>query len=389
MIKVAHITAVDISLRYLLLNQLKFIIRANYHVTSISSFGPNTNAIEEQGIKHIAIPISRKFSPLADLMTLWRLYKLIKREEFVIVHTHTPKPSLLGQMAAKMAKVPIIINTIHGFYFHDNMIGLKRRFYILMEKIAALCSNVILSQNPEDIDTAIKEKICHPTLIKLLGNGIDLTRFNPKSVNLKNVEHIRNSLGITHNKKIVGFVGRLVAEKGFLELLDAAKIILATLPNVVFLIIGPTDSEKQDAISPSIVAETNLHNSFIFTGLRQDMPELYKMMDVFTLPSHREGFPRSGMEASAMGIPCVMTNIRGCRQVVQHGRNGLLVPYKNPQKLAEALLDLLLNPIKAEKMGKTGIQIAKEQFDETKVFEKVLNEYERLLLKKGISEPSL
>ncbi len=385
--KVAHITTIDMSLRYLLLNQMRSIRQAGYEVCGISSPGPGAPVIEAAGIRHIPTSITRNFTPLSDLISLRRLYRVIRRENFTIVHTHNPKPGLLGQLAARMAGAPIVVNTLHGFYFHDHMAPAWRQFYIFMEKIAARCSDIILSQNSEDIETAIREGICRSEQIKLLGNGIDIKRFDCNALDQAIVAQNRAELGLPPEAPVVGFVGRLVREKGILELLQAIKIVQQHFPAVRLLIIGPVDNEKPDALTPKIAQEYGVAQLCAFTGLRHDMPELYALMDVFALPSHREGFPRSPMEASAMGVPSVATNIRGCREAVEHNRNGLLTPLGDVPALAQSIIQLLTHQEKARQMGAEGRQMAATRFDERAVFEKVKAEYRRLLLAKGFPAP--
>lgn len=153
--RVVHITTIYMSLRYLLLNQLCSIQRVGYEVTGISSPGPEVPAIEATGIRHIPVTMTRNpFTPLQDLEALWQLYRIFRREHFGIVHTHNPKPGFLGQIAANMAGDPIIVNTLHGLCFHDHVYPALHCFYTTLEKIAARCSDVILSQNPEDIKTS-------------------------------------------------------------------------------------------------------------------------------------------------------------------------------------------------------------------------------------------
>jgi glycosyltransferase involved in cell wall biosynthesis len=381
-VKIAHVTTVDISLRLLLLNQLQSLREAGYEVVGISAPGPDVAHLESAGIRHIAVPMTRNLTPLSDVLSFWRLYHVMRREGFTIVHTHTPKAGLLGQLAARMAGVPIIVNTLHGFYFHDHMPAAWRRFYITTEKIAAYCSDVLLSQNSEDIQTAIREGICARQKITFLGNGIDVQRFNRVALKPEDLRRKRQELGLSSDAPVVGFVGRLVAEKGIVELLHAARIILTRKPEVRFLFVGPADSEKKDALTPETARHFGVAHACIFTGKRADMPELYATMDVFALPSHREGFPRAPMEASAMEVPCVLTNIRGCREAVENNRNGLLTPLGDVQALADAILDLLDDPEKARRMGEQGRAIAAERFDEQLVFEKVKAEYARLLSQK-------
>ena len=376
--KVVHITTVDLSLRYLLLNQMQAIQAEGYEVVGISADGPNVPTIEAAGIRHVAVPLTRNFSPLADLRALWHLTRVLRRERPLIVHTHTPKPGLLGQLAARLARVPIVINTLHGFYFHDHTPPRTRRFYILMEKIAARCSDVILSQNGEDVETAVRERICPPHLIKRLGNGIDVRRFDPVTISPETRAAKQKELGLDPTRPVIGFVGRLVAEKGIIELLEAMQTVITTNPEVQLLIIGPLEPDKADAIQPSIAQQYGLAQHTIFAGMRQDMPELYALMDLFVLPSHREGFPRSPMEACAMGVPSLVTDIRGCREVVEHGRNGLLVPVRDSAALAGAILTLLNNPALSSQLRQNCRTMALAQFDERHVFETVLAEYGRL-----------
>ncbi len=368
-IRVAHITTIDMALRYLLLNQMRSIHAAGYDVVGISSAGPDVPIIEAAGIPHIAVPMSRNLTPWTDLLSLLRLYWTIKQGNFTIVHAHNAKPILIGQLAARMAGVPIVLETAHGFYFHDNMPAHWRRFYIIIETIAALCAEVILSQNREDIQTAIREGICKPDKITHLGNGIDIERFDRARLNTDALRLEREALGIAPDAPVVGFVGRLVEEKGILELFAAMQHVVRHVPNARLLIVGPIDQHKADALKPETAAQYGLQEVCVFTGLRHDMPEMYALM-----------------EASAMGVPCVATDIRGCREAVEHERNGLLVPLRDADALAAALLDLLTHSERAQRMAAAGRALAQERFDERLVFAKVKAEYARLLREKGLSQ---
>ncbi len=387
-VKVVHVATVDMSLRYMLLNQMLSLQQAGYVVSGISAPGPEVPIVQAAGIRYIPVPMTRTFTPLADLAALLRLYGVMRREQFTIVHTHTPKAGLLGQLAARLARTPIIVNTVHGFYFHEHMAPHWRRFYIAIEKIAARCSDSILSQNQEDIDTALREGICAPSKIRFLGNGFDLKAFEPARRETTWRPQKRAELGLTADMPVVGFVGRLVAEKGLLEFLAAACSLVSQVPGVRFLIVGPTDYDKPDAITPDTARAYGIAEACIFTGRRHDMPELYALMDVLVLPSHREGYPRTPMEASFMGVPTVATDVRGCREVVEHGRNGLLVPRGDVPALAQAILTVLQNPALARTMGEAGHQMALARFDEQQVFGRVKSEYERLLAAKGMAAPA-
>jgi glycosyltransferase involved in cell wall biosynthesis len=383
-LRVAHITTVDQSLRYLLLNQMRSIAQAGYEVTGISAPGSDVPVIESMGIRHIAVPLTRRLTPLADLRALVQLYRIFRREQFTIVHTHTPKPGLLGQLAARMAGAPVVVNTVHGFYFHEHMPRLWREFYITMERIAARCSDLVLSQSREDLDTAIRLGICPRERIQLLGNGIDIQRFDRNRVDPATLAHLRSTLGLPSGVPVIGFVGRLVVEKGILELARAVQQVQSRFGPVTLLIVGGVDREKAGALNHEDIQAAAGTATCIFAGVRQDMPDMYALMDVFALPSYREGFPRAPMEASAMGAPCVVTNVRGCREAVEHERNGLIVPLRDVDALAEALIRLLRDHDLRRAMGDAGRRMAHEQFDERLVFQRVLAAYHRLLNEKGV-----
>ncbi|HEY6549535.1 MAG TPA: glycosyltransferase, partial [Vicinamibacteria bacterium] len=386
-VRVAHVTTAAVSLRYLLLNQLDSIRARGYGVTGVSSPGEDTKALEARGIAHHAVPMTRRLTPFRDVLSLLALTRLMRRERFTIVHTHNPKPGLLAQVAARLAGVPVVVNTLHGFYFHDGMSAWARRFYVAVEKLAALCSDVVLSQNEEDVATAVREGIVTPHRIRLLGNGIDLRRFDPGRLPWDTRAVVRASLGIGADALVVGFVGRLVAEKGVPELFEAARLVRERVPNVVFLLVGGADEEKAGSLQPDAARAAGVADVCVFAGVRHDMPELYRSMDVFAMPSHREGFPRAPMEAAAMGLPCVLTDVRGCRQVVTHGRNGFLTKVGDAPALAGALVRLLTTPALARELGAEGRRRALRDFDEQRVFALVLAEYERLLGEKGVALP--
>lgn len=383
-VKVAHITTIDLSLRFLLLNQLRFLREAGYDVTGISAPGEHAAAVEEAGIRHIAVPMTRRVTPLADLAALVRLYAVLRRERFTIVHVHTPKPALLGQLAARAARVPVIVNTLHGLTFRDDTPRGRRRLLVLLEKLCAAMSDFILSQNPDDIETFVREGVAPRDKLRFLGNGVDITRFDPARVPAGALERLRAEFGIRPGDRVVGFIGRLVVEKGILELVEAMAEVARDVPNVRLLVVGPSGGEKSDAIAASDARFDAVRPFAIFTGLRHDVPELLSLMDVFVLPSHREGFPRSAMEAAAMGRPAIVTDITGCRETVRDGENGYLFPRGDAGALAAKIRAVLLDPERARALGEAGRRLAEERFDERIVFRIVTDTYRELLARKGI-----
>ena len=202
----------------------------------------------------------------------------------------------------------------------------KRLLVYALEAIAARFSDAELFQNPEDLELTRRWHITRRRRARLLGNGVDLTRFDPDRVAPSERAAVRAELGVGPDDVVVGTVGRLVAEKGYPELFEAARSLG---PGVVLVVVGPDDPEKADRL-PAELVEAAAADGVRFLGMRDDVDRLYAAFDVFVLPSHREGFPRAAMEAAAMGLPVVATDIRGCRQVVDDGVTGMLVPVADP-----------------------------------------------------------
>ena len=385
---VIHVATADMGLRFLLLNQMRAIQAAGYRVMGISSDGPYRAEVEAAGVPVLPITMHRAISPGGDLVALARLVQLFRRLRPTIVHTHNPKPGLLGQLAARIAGIPIIVNTLHGFYFHAGSSSRQRRFYIALERIAARCSHAILSQNREDLATAIQERICTPGLISYLGNGINIAHFNQQTLKDEHQAALRAELGIPDDALVIGAVGRLVAEKGYHELFAAFRDLAQTRPNLHLLVVGPEEPAKADGLTAQTAVDYGIADRTHFVGLRHDMPEMYGLMDVLAHASYREGFPRAPMEAAAMGIPVVATDIRGCREAIFDRQNGILVRVKNAAALAQGLARLLDDSTLRHAMGTLGRRIAVREFDEQVVFERVLATYERLLKERGNIAPN-
>jgi len=381
-IKICYVTSSDLTLKFILFNQLKFIQGLSFEVSAVCSEGKWVKEIEKQGIKVKIINFNRDFNVFVHIICFFKLLSYFKKEKFDIVHVHTPVPGLLGQLAAKLTSVPIIINTIHGLYFQNKDKWLKRKFFILAEKIAGKCSDLVFFVNKEDMETAVKEKICRPEVIRYFGGGINCFKFNPNNFSKELIFKKKRELGINGNGKVIGIVARLVREKGYLEFFEAFSQVVRKFPQATLLIIGPQEPKKRDKIDPNIVRRYGIKNNVLFLGERENIAEFYALMDIFVLPSWREGLGISIIEASAMEKPIVATDIRGCRETVENNKTGILIPAKNSKKIAEAIIYLLNNPEKAKEMGRQGRMKVLREFDERLVFDRMKTEYERLLRKK-------
>lgn len=383
-IKVLQLAAVDVTVKFLLLPLIDRLLQEGYEAHIACSPGQHLRELEDRGYSVHPIPIAREIAPFSNLKSLWLLYRLMCREQFDIVHVHTPVAAALGRVAAKLARVPVIIYTAHGFYFHELMAPWKRRFIIWMEKVLGrCCTDMLFTQSAEDAKTAIQERIMPEDRVVYIGNGVPLEAFGlPPNPNL------RAELGLGKKDKVVGFIGRLVREKGMEELLKAMGPVIKEFPQAKLLVVGDTLESDRDRQATrrlkELVQRNGLEEVVKFAGFREDIPELLTIMDLFVLPSYREGMPRTVLEAMAAEKPVVATNIRGCREEVVHSETGYLVPVKNPVKLAEAIIEILSDKMLAKRMGEAGRQRAIEFFDERNVIEKQLGIYRKLIQQKGL-----
>jgi glycosyltransferase involved in cell wall biosynthesis len=379
-VRVLHLAAADSMLNPNLRDQLRYLRDLGMDVGTASIDGPLARRLrDEDGFAFEALPLTREFAPLSDLRAVHEIAARLRGQNWDIVHTHTPKGNLVGQWAARLAGVPRIIQTLHGFYFHDRMPAALRRIWIEIERFSASHSDAVLFQNPEDVATALGERIAPVEKIALLGNGIDLERFRPVSAEER--ERLKRERGIPPRRRVVGMVGRFVKEKGIGEFLATARSLSVRLSDVHFILVGhKVASERAGGAIERLEIPRELEDRFsVFTN-RDDMPELYGCMDVNVLPSFREGFPRVLLEGSACGLPQIATNIRGCRQAVENGTTGWLVEPGDAQALAGAIEGLLGAPEICRALGSAGRAKAEKEFDQRLVFERVAQSYARLIL---------
>ena len=375
----AHVTTSDISLELLLGTQLEAFARAGYDVVGISAPGPYAGALAARGVRHIPLAqATRSMAPTRDLAAFAELARVLRRLRPTIVHTHNPKPGIYGRIAGRLTRVPVIVNTVHGLYAQPDDRLVKRVLVYGAERIAATCSHAELIQNPEDVETLARLRVPRAKLT-LLGNGIDLTRFDPTAAGAGEVRAARHELGAQDpSDVVVGLVGRLVREKGYPEVFEAARRLRARAPQVRFAVIGGDDDEKADALSADDRANADAAGVRLL-GSRHDVDVLYRGMDLFVLASHREGFPRAAMEAAAMGLPAIVTDIRGCRQVVDHDVTGLLFPARDVDALEAAVLALAQDPDRRRAMSAAALGKARAEFDVQRCIDITLATYRRLL----------
>lgn len=377
--RLAHVATTDMSLALLLGPQLRAFADAGYDVIGISAPGPYVPELESWGITHRPLRhATRAFAPHRDARAVAELWELFRHLRPDVVHTHNPKPGVYGRLAARAARVPVVVNTVHGLYALPTDHWSKRSIVYGLERVAASCSDAELVQNPEDLDVLARLGVPRRKLT-LLGNGIDLARFDPSRIDPDRVAARREDLGAGPDDVLCGLVGRLVREKGYPEVFAAAARLRERAPRVRVVVVGPVDPDKADAITTRETDAAAANGGIRFLGYRADVEELYAAMDIYVLASHREGYPRSAMEAAAMGLPIVATDIRGCREVVDDGVTGTLVPVGDAPALAQAIAQLAGDAARRHQMGEAARKRAEAEFDQQRVIDLTLGVYDRLL----------
>ena len=367
--KICQLTAVDFSVKHFLMPLIDEMIKKNWDVTIVCSDGEYIRNLKTKSYKIKTVPIARSLNPFLFLRSLILLYIFFKSEKFDIVHAHTPVASLIGRMAAKLAGVNLIIYTAHGFYFHEGMSKFKKFFYITLEKIAAMFTDLIFCQSKEDLNNTFKYNIKPFYKSYVIGNGVDINIYNP---NLYLSSLSRKSLGIPNSAFVVGLIARLVKEKGVVEFLESVRHLSSLYKNLWFLIIGdriPSD-HNEDVFTELEITKKIMGNKLVLTGYRTDIPFLIASMNLFCLPSWREGMPRTIIESMMMGKPVLATNIRGSNEEVVHQKTGILIPVKSPNAITSGIEFFIKNKNCQNIMGAEGRKRALKHYNEMKVIQK-------------------
>lgn len=366
-LKVCQLCAIDFTLKHFLLPLIDGMRDAGWEVTAVCSDGPAIAGLRERGYVIETVRIERSFNLFCHVRSMRALVRLFKARRFDVVHVHTPVAALIGRVAARIAGVRTIVYTAHGFYFHDEMPAWKRRIFVWLEKFGAAYTDLLFTQSEEDARIAEIEHLAPPGRVLAIGNGVDPSRFDPERIG--DGRAMRRQLGIPEDAFVVGIIARMVQEKGVGEFLRAAVHVAKNNPRVCFLMVGERLSSDHagNVAGDFEQASAVLANRLILTGARSDVPELLAAMDVFCLPSWREGMPRTIIEAMMMGKPVVATNIRGSREEVVAGETGYLVSTRDPQALAEAFLRCAANTVVAKKMGYAGRKRALKLYDERRI----------------------
>ena len=359
---------------------------AGFAVTVIASPGVHLDrlAAEPQVAIH-PIPIRRGIAPVADLAAFLRIFAVLARLRPSIVDFSTPKAALLGLLAARLLRIPARIHTLRGLRL-ESASSLQRRLLLAAERLTAACAHFVLCNSPSLLDAAVALAIAPRSKMHILAhgssNGVDLERFHPDHSASRN-HALRTQLSIPADAPVLGFVGRLTRHKGILELLDAFDRISAELPQTWLLLVGWID-HSEDRLDASLIARIHRHPQIVLTGFVHDVAGYYRAMNVFVLPTHREGFSNSALEAAATALPIVTTRATGARDAVHDGHTGLLVPVEDSAALASALLQLLRDPALSQRMGAAARAWAAENFSRQQVTDATLRFFQEVAHQHGL-----
>lgn len=346
----------------LLIGQLKFMQQHGYRVSLLAPDDPRvTEFCEREGVPHIKVKIERNISLFKDLMTLLFLFRLFLREKPDIINLGTPKISLLGMLAGYITRVPCRIYTCRGFRFEHESGSLKR-LLIRLEKITAFCAHKIFCISKSVRDLGLELEIFNTEKTRLIAsgssNGVDLEMFNPERIDKQTLENLIDQHKL-RGKFIFGFVGRIVDRKGIHEMYHAFDVVYKENPNTRLLVVGrPFWDQIRDT---KIVDQLNSHPGIVMAGFQkiETIPYFLSAMHVFLLPAHWEGFGNVLIQAAAMGVPILATDVTGCKDAVNNGYNGILVPMDSHEMLVKEMKHFLLNENLRNAMGANGIQWSK------------------------------
>ncbi|WP_410877815.1 glycosyltransferase family 4 protein [Myroides sp. DW712] len=381
-IKLIRITTVPISLKTLLKGQHRFMSHNGFEVVGVSSQGNELKEIQlDEGIRVVPLEMTRTISPIKDIESLIAFYKLCKKEKPLIVHSHTPKAGIVGMLGAKLAGVPIRLHTVAGLPLMEAT-GTKRRVLNWVEKLTYAAATKVYPNSQGLYDFIIQEKFVATSKLKVIAqgssNGIDTAFFSKEAIDSSFVEQLKNELGFSSSDFIYVFVGRLVGDKGINELIEAFIIISKHNVHAKLLLVGPLET-KLDPLSKRALLEIEHNENIISVGFQKDVRPYLALSHALVFPSYREGFPNVVMQAGAMELPCIVSNINGCNEIIEEGVNGLIIPVKNVDAIVNAMLTVLREIEVYNRLKKNSRRMIVERYEQKVVWEALLTEYTDLI----------
>ena len=376
--KLIRVTTSDISLFLLLRGQLKFL-NNYYEVVGLSFDTGLLHQVEKrEGIRVIELAMRREISIMRDLLCLWHMYRIFKKEKPFIVHTNTPKGSLLSMIAALVAKVPHRIYTVTGLRYQGAS-GVGRFVLMSMERLTCLCANKVIPEGEGVKRTLIADGITRKPLKVIHNgniNGINTHYFSPEGRQTQR-EETRRRLGIEADEFAFVFIGRIVKDKGMDELAEAMNRLLRMNKRCKLMLVGWFERE-QGSITEEHENFFRNNDSVSYVGYKKDVRPYLAAADALVFPSYREGFPRVVLEAGSMGLPSIVTDINGCNEIIVEGENGVIIPPRDKNSLYEAMLHFIDNPDKTTAMAANARRMIQEKYEHQDVVEALLEMYQGL-----------
>lgn len=357
------------------------VLKENFEIELVSSPGPHMNDMcAQHSVVGHPIKMNREISVFADIVSLIKLTMLFIRTKPFLVHGNTPKAGLLSMIAAWIARVPKRIYYVHGLRYHGES-GTKKKILMQMEKIScALATNVVaVSEGVKKV--LIEDKVCKKGIQIIWNgsvNGLDMVYFDPDPID---ESHVKSDFSIEKDDFVFGFIGRLVGDKGINELVNAFKKINAENPKTKLLLVGNFETTL-DPLKTETLLEIQNNKNIIHAGFQKDVRPFFKAMHVFTFPSYREGFGIVLMEAGAMNIPSIASDIIGCNEIITNNENGFLIESRNESVLYEKMKFCVGNPEILNNMTKNTRSYVLERFEQQLLWKKSLEAYQHICEKK-------
>lgn len=360
--------------------QFAFLRDQDFEIAAVSSPGTQQELARAEGADVHDIPMERKTSVLRDLRALWHLIRFFRKNRFDLVNVSTPKAGLLGALAARLTGHRRIVYVQRGIYY-ETMTGLRRAFYQRIDKLVCRLAARVIPVSHEMGDWLVAQGICPPEKIRKIGrgssNGVNCERFSRTPEVAEARRKVRQQWDVPEDGIVIGILARLVRDKGVEELLRAFVHLADRHPNVYLMLVGRYESDNFPPPEMRNLIET--HPRIRMAGWQRESERFYAAMDVFALPTYREGFPNTLLEAAAMELPVVTTDIMGCREAIVDGETGLAVPVRRWEPLAEALDRLVRDTDLRRRLGQAGRARAERDYDPRVVWQGVLDVYRELL----------
>lgn len=379
-LKLIRITTVPISLDKLLSGQLAFMSQF-YKIVAISSDEEYLNKVgAKESVEVYPIEMTRQITPIKDLVAVIKLYFYFKKHKPFIVHTHTPKAGTVGMIAAKLAGVPNRLHTIAGLPLLEATAS-KRRLLNFVEKVTYYSATKIYPNSGGLHDIIVKENFCSVEKLKVIANGssngIDTSFFNSEKYTVNEIESLRVRTGITKNDFVFIFVGRLVSDKGINELIVAFKELSKEFENAKLLLVGPLETDL-DPLLPETLIEIEQNKAVLSLGYQNDVRPYFAVANALVFPSYREGFPNVVMQAGAMGLPSIVSNINGCNEIIIESHNGTIIPVKNAAAICNAMKKMMSDVDYYINLKKNSRKRIIENYEQSVVWQALLKEYKSL-----------